>query len=102
MGTYSFKVSGGSFSIFESQHATAGGMRFKRTAQGEVYLSTDDGHSRWVYRDAAPGSTDVIGPAVDGGEPTATFLRVRFGAPERRQACLEGHGSEAKADVPMP
>ena len=102
IATYTFSVRAGSFSIFESQYTTMGGEEYEKTKLGVIYLKNDSNHSRWIYRDSAPGSTDVYGPGVDGSQPTPTFKRIGFGPTTNREACLKGMGSDDRSETPLP
>jgi hypothetical protein len=102
VATYTFSVGATYFSIFESQYTNTGGVEYEKTKLGAIYLKVDSGHSRWIYRDSAPGSTDVYGPAVDGSQPTSTFKRISFGPPASRDACLTGVGSDDRSGTLLP
>ena len=101
VSTYAFGVDAGSFSIFESQYTTTGGVEYENTKFGSIYLKNDGGHSRWIYRESAPGSTDVYGPAVDSSQPTSTFKRINFGPQTNREPCLKGVGSDERSGIPL-
>jgi len=86
--------SDGEFSVEESQYVTQGGEVVTDTSEGVIRRKHDDGRYLWIYRDHAPGSTVVYGPAVDAADQTAAFRRIRFGAPRYGkvdgEACLTG------------
>jgi hypothetical protein len=87
----------GELVVEESQYATTGGSGPTKIGDGEISQKREDGHYRWIYRDQAPGSTDIYGPAVDAPKPTPGLRRVIFRSPRNGtldgEACLEGSGS---------
>ncbi|MGC4252027.1 MAG: hypothetical protein QM605_11390 [Sphingobium sp.] len=82
----------GRFTVHESQYAVEGGDPVRRMPEGILRRKREKGRTIWIYRDAAPGSTEVHGPAVDSIRPGPLLNRIRFGAP-RAERCLTGKGS---------
>jgi hypothetical protein len=93
-GVLTFYSSDGEFSVDESQIVTEDGEIVAKTSEGVVRRKHEDGHYVWIYRDNAPGSTVIYGPAVDAATETPAFKRIRFGAPRYEKVdgepCLTG------------
>lgn len=76
---------------------TRGGSDPVRIGDGEISWQLKDGQHLWVYRDSAPGSTDLYGPAIDAPQFTPALARVIFRSPRHQaldgKACLSGERS---------
>ncbi|WEK45837.1 MAG: hypothetical protein P0Y56_12475 [Candidatus Andeanibacterium colombiense] len=90
----------GLFSIRGSQYATEGGTFVADIGDGTLRRKRSTHGIVWIYRDNAPGSTDVFGAAVNATVPTAAFKRVRFGAPRfgmiDGERCMSGKDSDER------
>ena len=95
-----FDTSEGKFSVHESQYATAGGEVVGEVGLGVLRVKRVDGDYVWIYRDRAPGSTDVFGAAVNSNKPTAALIRISFGGPRNGLVdgvrCLAGRDLDPK------
>ena len=92
-----FHTRDGGFAVHESQYATDGGKLIRRVGDGVLPRKRDKGVYLWVYRDSAPGSTDVNGPAVNARTPSPALNRISFGSPRNgfvgTEKCIDGTGS---------
>jgi len=86
--------------VRESQYATEGGAFVARTADGFIRRKRLNRQYHWIYRDSAPGSTDIYGPAVNARRPTSVFRRIKFGSPRNAmvdgEGCMPGVGSDER------
>lgn len=76
-----FHVHEGQFSVRESQYATGGGKVVKKVSGGVVRRKRHNGQLTFIYRDTAPGSTDIFGPALNGTNRETVLRRIVFGGP---------------------
>jgi hypothetical protein len=97
----SFRIRDGQFAVHESQYATEGGKLVKRIGDGILMRKRVDSRYIWIFRDDAPGSTDVYGPAVNTSKPSSALNRIKFSSPKSgfvgAEKCLSGKGSEPRA-----
>lgn len=88
----------GEIVVGESQYGDMGSSAPIKIGDGQLSWKRDDGHYRWIYRDRAPGSTEISGPAVDAPQPTPGLRRIDFRSPRNgaldSEACLKGSGSD--------
>ena len=95
-GTMHFHLREGTVTIRESQYATAGGTVVWRKGAGVLRRKRQGGQFLWIYRDNAPGSTDIRGPAVNSAR-SAALNRIAFEAPRYGMAdgerCLSGRST---------
>ena len=93
-----FDTRDGQFTVHESQYATEGGKLVRRVAGGVLRRKRENGRYLWIYRDNAPGSTDIYGPGVNASEPSPALNRIKFGSPRNgfvgAERCLDGNKSE--------
>lgn len=97
----SFHTRDGQFTVHESQYATEGGKLIRSVADGVLRRKHEKRGYVWIYRDNAPGSTDVYGPAVNARKPSLALNRITFGSPQRgfvgAEKCLDGSGSDKQS-----
>ena len=74
----------GTFTVRETQYNSSGAGDRIRLGDGSISREVVDGQSRWVYRDAAPGSTTIYGPAVEASRFTPALQRIIFRSPHSR------------------
>ena len=100
-----FQTSDGQFTVHESQYATEGGTPVRRIADGVLRHKRENSRYVWIYRDNAPGSTDISGPAVATRKASSALNRIRFGSPVDGSvgavSCLDGIGSEKRVTPPV-
>jgi hypothetical protein len=96
-----FDTRDGQFTVHESQYAMEGGTLIGGVADGVLTRKRERGRYIWIYRDSAPGSTDVYGPGVNTRTPSSALNRVRFGSPQSgfvgAEKCLEGNGTDKRS-----
>jgi hypothetical protein len=96
-----FHTREGQFTVHESQYATDGGKLIRKVGDGVLRRKRDKANYTWVYRDSAPGSTDVSGPAVNARKPSPALNRVMFGSPRNgfvgAEKCIDGIGSDQRS-----
>jgi len=97
----SFHTREGQFTVHESQYATDGGRLIRKVGDGVLRRKLDKAIYTWVYRDSAPGSTDVSGPAVNARKPSPALNRIMFGGPRNgvvgAEKCINGIGSNQRS-----
>ena len=90
----------GQFTVRESQYATDGGKLVQSVGDGVLRRKLNKASYTWVYRDSAPGSTDISGPAVNNRKPSAVLRRIMFGGPRNgfvgAEKCMDGIRSDRR------
>ena len=96
-----FHTREGQFTVRESQYATGGGKLIQSVGDGVLRRKLNKASYTWVYRDSAPGSTDVSGPAVNARKPSPTLKRIMFGGPRNgfvgAEKCIDGIRSDRRS-----
>ncbi|MGC6331782.1 hypothetical protein [Rhizorhabdus sp. FW153] len=97
----SFNISDGRLTVHESKYATEGGKMIQPVGDGVLRRKREKQGYVWIYRDNAPGSTDVRGPAVSARKPSVALSRITFGSPRSgfvgAEKCLDGSGSDKRS-----
>ena len=89
-----FNLREGAFTVRGTQYATNGGTVVRELADGTLRRKRAGSRYMWIYRDTAPGSTDVSGPAVAARRLSPALRRITFGSTREGKVsgepCLAG------------